>query len=125
MAACDKVTKWIQRVSIVGGGGGGLPIVFPTTVIAQTQNVNTLVPLAAGDNTVLAANPNRRFAQILNLSGTTQYIAFGAAATTSSLPLPNGAIYTIDVTTIGEDFQGAVHVWSVAGGVSISVLEFV
>ncbi len=124
MAACDKVTKWIQRVTVVGGGGA-VPIIFPTTVIAQTENVNTLVPLAAGDNVVLAANANRRFAQIVNLSGTTQYIAFGVAASTSSLPLPNGGIYSIDVNTIGEDFQGAVHIWSVAGGVSISVLEFV
>jgi ABC-type phosphate/phosphonate transport system substrate-binding protein len=122
MAACDKTTKWIQRV-LITSGGGGVPIVFPTTLIAKTQGTNTLVPLAAGDNTVLAANANRKFAQIANFSGTTQYIAFGAAASTSSLALPSGSIFTIEPDTIGEINQQAVHVWSVAGGVNLSVYE--
>lgn len=111
MAACDKVTKWIQRVTVVGGGGA-VPIIFPTTLVAKTQGTNTTVPLAAGDNTVLAANANRKFAQIVNITGTVMYIAFGAAATANSMPLPDNGIFTIEPDTIGEINQQAVHIYS-------------
>ena len=87
--------------------------------------MSSLIRQSDGDQLVLAANANRRFAQIVNLSGTTQYIAFGAAASANSLPTPNGGIYNIDVTTIGENFQGAVHIYSAAGGVNLNILEFV
>ena len=89
-----------------------IPIVFPTTLLPKVQTTNTTVPLAAGDNTVLAANANRKFAQIINNTGTIMYIAFGAAAATTSVPLPNGGIFTIDANTIGEINQQAVHVYS-------------
>jgi hypothetical protein len=48
MAACDKVTKWIQRVTVVAGGGA-VPIVFPTTLIAKTQGTNTLALFVGGE----------------------------------------------------------------------------
>lgn len=122
MAACDKVTKWIQRVSIVAGGGG-VPIIFPTTLVAKTQGTNGTIPLAAGDNTVLAANANRKFAQIINNSDTIMYIAFGAAASAASVPLPQGGIFTIEPDTIGEINQQAVHVFSVGISTGPQVYE--
>lgn len=124
MASCDTYTKWIQRVSIVAGGGS-VPIVFPTTAIAKTQTTNTTQAVAATtDVAVLAANANRKFAQIVNLSGTTMYIAFGAAAVGNSLPLPSGGVFTIDVNTLGQINQQAVHVYNASGGsLNVQVYE--
>lgn len=123
------MSKQTQFHVYVDGGSvtisGSVTIAFPTTVIAQTENVNNVSALAAGDQIVLAANTNRRFAQIVNLSGTTQHIAFGTVASANSLPIPTGGTYIIDVTTIGQAFLGAVHVYSAAGGVNINILELV
>jgi len=100
-----------------------VPIIFPTTLIAKTQGTNTSMPLAAGNNVVLAANANRKFAQIVNVSGTVQYIAFGNLASTASVPLPNNGVFTIEPDTIGEINQQSVNIWSVAGAVSLQVYE--
>ena len=101
-----------------------VPIIFPTTLVAKVQTTNTSAALAVGDNVVLAANVNRRFAQIVNVSGTTQFIAFGLGpASVSTIPLPNNGVFTIDANTIGEINQQEVHVFSIGGAASVQVYE--
>lgn len=102
---------------------GPIAITFPTTLIAKTQGTNASVALGVGDTIVLAANAARKFAQIVNVSGTLQFIAFGAVGSALTIPLPNNGVYTLEPDTIGEINQQAVHVFSIAGGVSVQVYE--
>lgn len=105
--------------------GSSISIVFPTTLLPKTQSTNTTQAVAGTtDVIVLPANANRKFAQIVNISGTTMYIAFGAAAVANSLPLQSGGTFIIDANTIGEINQQAVHVYNASGGsLNIQVYE--
>lgn len=124
MAACDQVTKYIQRV-MGTGSGGAVAITFPTSTIPKTQGTNTQVSVANATSTVvLSANPSRRFAQIINVSGSTFFLAFGAAASASSLPIPNNSVFTIDINTIGEINRQDVRAFQNSGApLNISVYE--
>lgn len=96
---------------------GSVAITFPTTTVAKTQQNNVQVALAAGASTqVLAANANRKFLQVVNLSGATLYIAFGAAAAVTSFPVPNGGVFTQDISTLGSINQQVVNMWNPTGG---------
>lgn len=114
------MSKQTQFHSFIDGGSitvvGPLAITFPTTLLAKTQGTNaSATAINAADTIVLAANANRKFAQIQNQSGVTLQIAFGNAATSLSFALPSGGVFTIDANTIGEINQEAVHIRNDSG----------
>lgn len=123
MAACDQISKYIQRVT---GAGGSFPIVFPTTLLPITESSNASVTVVAGAATqVLAANANRKFAQIVNITGATLRISVGGAATATDLEFPTGSVYRIEPDTIGEINQQLVSIWNPTGGnLTVTVQEF-
>ena len=110
---------------VTGGAAVPVPIVFPTTLVAKTQGTNaTATAILGADTIVLAANANRKFAQIVNTSGSAAMIAFGAAATALSVAFPNNGVFTLEPDTIGEINQQAVHVWNPTGSnIPITVYE--
>lgn len=117
------MSKQTQFHTYIDGGtvvvAGPIAITFPTTLVAKTQQGNGTVTLAAGDQIVVAADANRKFAQIVNLSGVTQYIAFGNVASAASFPLPNNGVYTVDSSTIGGINQQAIHIFSTLGAADV------
>lgn len=124
MAACDQISKYIQRVTPLAGGV--FPISFPTTLVAITESTNASVTVVAGAATqVLAANANRKFAQIVNVTGSTLRISVGAAAQVTDLEFPTGSVYKLEPDTIGEISQQLVSIWNPTGGnLTVTVQEF-
>ena len=125
MATCDQISKYIQRVQGTGSGGA-VPIVFPTSLVAVTETTNAQVSCGAGAaTTVLAANAARKFAQIVNNSGSLLRIRLGGAAVATSLDFPSGSVYKIEPDTIGEINQQLVSVFNPTGGaLDVTVQEF-
>lgn len=122
--SCNQVSLYVQRVEFASGGTP-IEILFPTTLIAKNQLNNGMTSIGAGANVeVLAANATRKFAQIVNNSGTTLHIRLGAAADATRMELPDGAVFTIEPNTIGEINQQSVNVFNPSGGAeSVSVYE--
>lgn len=125
MAACDQVSKFIQRIQ-GSGPGGGVPIIFPTQAIDQPEVTNTTVSCAAGAaTTVLAANSSRKGAIIVNNTGNLLRIRVGGAAAPASLELPSGTAYEITPDTIGGMPLGLVSIFNpTLGALNVTVQEF-
>jgi hypothetical protein len=121
MAACDRTSKFIQRVS----GTFAATFQFPTSTVAKTEGTNTTVSCGAGvATTVLAANANRRFAIIMNNTANALAIRMGAAAVITSLVFPAGSSFIIDINTIGEINRQLVSVFNPTGGaLNVGVYE--
>lgn len=125
MAACDQVSKYIQRVTGLGSGGA-FPISFPTTLVADTETTNAQVSCGAGvATTVLAANTARKFAMIVNNTGNLLRLRLGGAAVATSVEFPTGTAYIIDPSTIGGINQQLVSIFNPTGGaLNVTVQEF-
>ena len=125
MAACDQVSKYIQRVTGLGSGGA-FPISFPTTLVADTESTNSQVSCGAGAaTTVLAANSARKFAMIVNNTGNLLRLRLGAAAAATSLEFPSGTVYILEPSTVGGINQQLVSIWNpTAGALNVTVQEF-
>lgn len=110
----------VFRIFTVGGTA-------PTpTLVGITQVINTTVTLPNNTSTqLLAANANRRYASIKNVSGSTIHLNFAAAAAlTSMYPLPTGESFDIGPDTAFGLYLGEVRGIQVSGGAEdISVLE--
>lgn len=103
-----------------------VPIIFPTTLIAKTEGTNAQVVIGAGvAATVLAANANRKFAQITNVTGgALHYKTGGVAASAANAIVPNNSTLNFDPDTIGEINQGAVSIFNnTAAPVTVYVYE--
>lgn len=113
----------IFRVYVVGGS---ISIVAPA-LTSITQNVNTQVAIPnAVSTTILAANANRRRAVIQNLSGVTIFLAFGAAAAATSIALPTGQSWLVDVGNDWYEQRGDINAFQTSGApVNVNVLEMV
>lgn len=111
-----QFTVWVN--------GGSLPIVFPA-ITAKTQGTNGQVVVPAGTDVIaLPANAARKFAQVINTSGTPGNIAFGAAASAVTAPVPNNGVWTLDIATNISINQQAVHFYNPSGApITISVYE--
>ncbi len=127
MAACDVVTKFIQRVSLVSGGT--IAVTFPTTLTALTEFQNIQVAVLTSTSTsLLPANASRRAAYILNSSSTNRLFlrfASGAAAATNIWIEPN-SVYSIEIDSNQRIYQGEIRAFHAAGvTVDVGVIEFV
>lgn len=119
----------IFRVFMVGGSvtiTGTVTIAFPTALLPQTQStVGTVVVGAGASVAVLAANPNRTFAQIVNLTGNTLRLRFGGAAGPADLEIPTGGAYRLEPNTIGQINQQSVNLFNpTAGALNVTVEEW-
>lgn len=125
MAACDQVSKYIQRVT-GSGSGGAIPISFPTSLVSTPETTNAQVSCGAGAaTTVLAANSARKFAMIVNNSGSALRLRLGAAAVVTSLEFPSGTVYILEPSTVGGINQQLVSIWNpTAGALNVTVQEF-
>lgn len=104
---------------------GTVGITFPTSTVAKAQTTNAQVLVGAGaDAIVLAANALRTFAIIENRSGADLNLAFGAAASATTLVLPNNGTYTLDISTVNSINRQAVHIFNpTGGGLNVNVYE--
>jgi len=119
----------IFRVFVAGGSvtiSGSVTIAFPTALIAQPETTNNTIVVGPGAAAnVLAANANRTGAIIVNNTGNLLRIRIGGPAVATDLEFPNGTVYVIEPSTIGQIPQGLVSVFNPTGGaLNVSVQEF-
>lgn len=101
-----------------------VPIIFPTTTVAKTQTTNGQVVIGPGAAaTVLAANANRKFAQVVNVTGANFNVAMGIAAAATNLVVPNNGTWNADINTLGEMNQQAISVFN-PGAAPITVYVY-
>lgn len=90
-----------------------IPIVFPTSPIAMTQNANAVnsIPTTSA-LTVLAANASRKSATIINNSEFAVHFSIGGAATVANGLLPPGGAMNLSPTTIADLELGLVSIYN-------------
>lgn len=125
MAACDQVSKFIQRVQGTGSGGG-VPIIFPTAAVAQLETSNGTVALAAGAaTTVIPLNNSRTGAIIVNNTGNTLRLRIGGPAGAADIEFPTGTAYEIAPDNLGKMPFGLVSIFNPTGGIlNVTFQEF-
>lgn len=108
-------------------GGAAVTIAFPTTATSMgNETTNTqVVAVNVATTTLLAPNVNRKWALILNNSGSTVFLSIGGTASTNLfLPLVSGANFRVEPDTLGKIHQGALTCWNQSGGpLNINVVE--
>ncbi len=90
----------------------GASTATPSAVTLSTANVAQLI---------LPANPNRKFAYIINNSGATVYIGFGYTPTSvTGLPLASGTTLAINYNNL---FLGALSAVAASNNRSLQMIE--
>lgn len=84
--------------------------------------VNSSVSVGTPSTAVLAANANRQYAVIQNVSSASMFLGFGAAAKNNNgFKLLANSSFTIDQTNL---YKGAVNAISSAGAGTVVTVEF-
>lgn len=86
-----------------------------------TPGTPTQVSIGTTSSTLIAANPNRLYAHIVNNSGQPIYIQYSvSAALNQGIKLPPGSFYTIESNNL---WLGAINAIGVMAGQLIDILE--
>lgn len=87
-----------------------------------TPGTPTQIAVGTSSTTLLIANPNRKYAHIINNSGNTIYIQYSvSAALNQGIKLPGfGSIYTIESSNL---WLGEINAIGLIAGQLIDILE--
>lgn len=90
-------------------------------IVGFSTSSNTRPNVTTSSSTILAANTSRKYAYIMNNSGSTIYIKFGAAAVLNQgIPITSGGMFEINKNNL---FLGAINAIKSGGTVAVDVYE--
>jgi hypothetical protein len=113
LESTDGGDSWTPILDPVAGGVGGSYPQGGTPTRSQPS-------VATSSTTLLASNVNRKFASVQNDSGSTVFVAFGTAATTTdyTVKLVDGAFYEVPLS-----YTGLITACVAAGSATVRVTE--
>lgn len=86
-----------------------------------TPGTPTQIPVGTTSTELIAANPNRKYAHVVNNSGETIYIQYSvSAALNQGIKLPSSSFYTIESSNL---WLGAINAIGVMANQLIDILE--
>lgn len=116
----------MSRVSQSSAGRSSINVTGPVEV--ESTGFDTLsggspgqITVGITSVTVLAANPNRKYAHISNNSGQTIFIQYAVTASVNQgIKIPNNTLFTLDFNNL---WLGSIDAIGVEPGLLIDILE--
>lgn len=104
-----------SKVTVLG------PIDVEQTGFDGLTNPPGQITVGLTSTILLIANPNRKYAHVMNNSGDVIYIQYDINAVLSQgIPVPNRTLYTIETTNL---WLGSINAIGVTGSQLIDILE--